>query len=492
MKSFRSLSRGWLLWFLCSLLLPVAIVRADPVLDWNALMIDAIRVDNSGPTLSSRNLAVLHAAIYDAVNSIERTHQPYHFALDAPPGASPEAAAVAVAYEVMKTLYPSFLARANDLYDSWVAAAPKTAALTNGLTFGQEVARLTLQQRAADGSSTDVPYIPSDLPGAWRRTPPFFRPPLTPQWRYVTPFCLPELGPFMPPPPPPLDSVEYALDLNHVKEIGSLNSTTRTAEQGLIAAYWSDFSYTAMPPGHWHEIAATIAVDRGNTLSENTRLFALISMAQADGAILCWEVKYLYNLWRPVTAIQRADEDGNPLTEADPTWTQFLPSPPFPAYTSGHSTFSKASAQVLTHFYGTDAITFTTRSDTVPGVFRTFDSLAVCADEVGMSRIYGGFHFMFDNVQGKATGGKIGDYVSANFLLPHDQLPSLRWDSSLQPGSPRLRLQGRIGLDHLLEASDDLIHWQPVSTNKAVIGGVLFDATAAKDRPHRFYRAREM
>src|SRR5687767_14398786 len=194
--------------FFSLILIPLA--HADVILEWNALMIDAIRADNSGPTLSSRNLAVLHTAIYDAVNSVLRTHQPYKFQIDAPAGASPEAAAVGAAYEVMKALYQPFRARTDDLYETWFAAAPPDVSTTHGLALGQQIGQLALQGRSADGSSTDVPYIPSDAPGQWRRTPPFFRPPLTPQWRYVTPFCLQEIDSFLPPPPPALESAEYA------------------------------------------------------------------------------------------------------------------------------------------------------------------------------------------------------------------------------------------------------------------------------------------
>ena len=187
-----------------------------------------------------------------------------------------------------------------------------------------------------------------------------------------------------------MDSEEYALALEEVRTLGGKGSSVRTQEQSLIATFWSDLSYTAMPPGHWHEIAATVARDRNTSIPETARLFAWLGMSQADGAILCWEAKFRWNLWRPVTAIRRADEDGNALTEAEPGWDHYLNSPPFPAYTSGHSTFSKASAQVLTHFYGTDAITFTAVSDSLPGIFRTYHSFSACADEVGMSRIYSG------------------------------------------------------------------------------------------------------
>ncbi len=470
-------------------LLSCGAATADVILDWNALMIGAIRQDNSGPTLSSRNLAILHTAIYDAVNSIDRTHQPYKFLQDAPAGTSMEAAAVGAAYEIMQILYQPFRAQADELYGTWLGSAPQTLAITNGLALGRQIADLELQDRAADGSSTDVPYIPSDAPGQWRRTPPFFRPPLTPQWRYVTPFCIPTLDPFLPPPPPALDSPEYADALNQVKEIGSLNSTARTAEQTLIAKFWSDFSYTSMPPGHWHLIAETVARNQGTSLVDTARLLALISVAQADGAIVCWEAKFRYNFWRPVTAIQRADEDNNPLTDPDPNWAQLLPSPPFPSYTSGHSTFSKASAQVLTHFYGTDSITFPTTGDAVPGVTRTFTSFAACADEVGMSRIYGGFHFMFDNVAGKESGRKVGDYVSENFLLPNDSLPLVRLESVIN-GTPQIRVHGHVGRTCILECSSDLAAWAPISTNQAVSGGVLIPDSTAKIA-RRFYRIKE-
>ncbi len=470
--------------------LVAARLDADAILDWNALMIDAIRVDNSGPTLSSRNLAILHTAMYDAVNSVLRTHQPYRWQLSSPPGTSPEAAAVGAAHVVMKTLYPSFGAPADDLFSTYVAGTGSSESLTNGVTLGIQVAQQTIESREADGSQTDVPYIPSDAPGQWRRTPPFFRPPLTPQWRYVTPFCLPDLESFLPPPPPALDSPEYAEAFNQVKAIGSKTSSVRTLEQSQIAVFWSDFSYTSMPPGHWDRIAATIARDRNNSLAENARLFALIGLAQADGAIVCWEIKYRYNFWRPVTAIQQAVADNNPLTEADPNWEQDLPSPPFPGYTSGHSTFSKASGQVLTHFYGTDAISFTASSDSLPGVFRKFDSLSACVNEVGMSRIYGGFHFMFDNVQGKATGQRIGDYVSANFLLSNDTLPLVRLEG-YQDGARWVRVHGHAGHTCVLEVSSELKIWQSISTNLAVAGGSLVRDTMGPGETVQFYRVRE-
>ncbi|NWG72683.1 MAG: vanadium-dependent haloperoxidase, partial [Parvularculaceae bacterium] len=426
------------------------LAASNPVLDWSAIMMSAIRADNTGPTLSTRNLAILNVATYDAVNSITRTHQPYRFQIPTEPDTSMEAAVIAAGREVMLALYPPFRARTEELYLEQLAMLPATPGTTKGLALGREMAVRVLALRRADGSSTSVPYIPSSLPGQWQRTPPFSRPPLTPQWRYVDPFCIPDLTPFLPKPPPPLDSEEYARDFEQVRALGGKNSPLRTAEQSLIAVYWSDFSYTAMPPGHWHEIAANICQSHGLSIPDSARLLALLGLAQADAAILCWEAKYRCNLWRPVTAIRRADEDGNPLTQADPDWDHYLDAPPFPAYTSGHSTFSQTSAQVLKHFFGTDALTFTTQSDSVPGVFRVFHSLQACADEVGMSRIYGGIHFQFDNTEGKRTGGMIGDVVSVNFLLPNSVLPLVRIEGC-RDGVPVLRVHGHIGQPFVLE-----------------------------------------
>jgi len=463
---------------------------ADPILDWTALLLNAIRLDDSAPTLASRNLAILHTAIYDAVNGIEQSCQPYRFHPDPPPGASSEAAAVAAAYAVIQGLYPPSQGPADDLYTAYVTETPASESLTNGLAYGREIGQMVLSSRSADGATTLVPYIPSDAPGQWRRTPPFFRPPVDPQWRYLVPFCLPDIEPFVPPGPPALTSDQYASDVNEVQAIGALNSQVRTPDQSQTAIFWSDFSYTATPPGHWHEIASAVANSHGNSLSENARMFALLSMAQADSAIVCWEAKYRYNSWRPVTAIQRADEDGNPATHQDTNWTSFLSSPNFPEYSSGHSTFSKASATVLTAFYGTDALSFTVGSDAQPGVYRTYASLSACAEEIGLSRIYAGIHFPSAVRDGKACGAKIGTYVSLNYLLPNDRLPMLVIQAGAE-GSPVLRVHGHIGKGCVTEASDDLHTWSAISTNTAVVGGFPIDHPAPDRVGSRFYRVRE-
>jgi hypothetical protein len=290
---------------------------------------------------------------------------------------------------------------------------------------------------------------------------------------------------FLPKAPPALGSAEYARAYNEVKLLGARNSGARTAEQTEIAHFWSDFSYTSMPPGHWHLIAITIAREKNEKLLESARLFALLSIAQADSAIVCWEIKYRHNLWRPVTAIQRANEDGNEATEADSAWESLLPAPPFPSYTSGHSTFSAASGAVLRNFYGTDEIAFSATADGLPGVTRTFTSLTQCVDEIGMSRIYGGIHYSFDNLEGKKSGRKIGDFVSWNYLLPNARLPLVVSDVS----GTAARVHATANSEVITEVSNDLIHWMPISTNTATLGGfVIRENTAAA---MRFYRARQ-
>ena len=467
----------------------LAAAGPDRLLEWNELMLDAIRADNTGPTLSTRNLAMLNVACHDGVQAVVRTHQPWRFVLPADPDLPLEAVVASAAFETLYFLYPSFRARAQALYVAQLEQLPATDPVIESLALGRDVAFRVLNARSADGSNTEVPYIPSAEPGAWRRTPPFYRPPLTPHWRYVRTFCLPELEPFVSPPPPSLDSVEYARDVNEVRLIGSRHSAVRTPEQSEIAVFWSDFSYTAMPPGHWHEIATGIARDRETSLADTARLFAWLSLAQADTAIVCWETKYRYNFWRPVTAIQRADEDDNPLTDADPFWDHFLAAPPFPAYTSGHSSFSRAAAQVLTHFYGTDAIRFSARSDSMPGVVRTFESLSACADEVGMSRIYGGIHYRFDNREGQRSGRLVADYVTAHTLLPNDQLPLVRVESVVG-GRPLLCLLGQPGDSLVLEAGEDLVRWETIATATAELGGVMVSDERSSSAGVRFYRVR--
>ena len=394
---------------------------ADVITEWNALMLGANKNESTSPAIVARNLAILHVSIYDAVNAIERSHEFYFASLATPPGASMEAAAVGAAHECLTALYPSQSASFAAARDHYLAHTPATSNRADGLLFGRATALQILNWRSADGASTTVPYIPKAELGDWRRTPPFFRPPELPQWPYVNPFAMTNRAQFRPPGPLSLNSTQYARELNQVKQLGGLNSTNRTPEQTLIARFWSDFSYTVTPPGHWNQIAQNVATNRTNTLAQNARLFALLNVALADAGIIAWDAKYLYNFWRPVTAIQEADSDGNPDTASESGWTPLLNTPAFPEYISGHSIFSSAAATILAEFFGTDHISFTVSSDTLPGECRTYGSFEAAAEEIGLSRIYGGIHFLSADLDGLEAGRRLGHHVVQKYLR---QLPA--------------------------------------------------------------------
>jgi hypothetical protein len=220
----------------------------------------------------------------------------------------------------------------------------------------------------------------------------------------------------------------------------------------------------------------------------NARLYAVVSQAMDDALISVMDAKYHYNFWRPITAVQRADQDSNPDTVPDPGWESFLVTPPFPEYVSGHSAFSMASAVVLARFFGTDELAFSVGSDTLPAVTRRFSRLSDCAQEISLSRVYGGIHFLSACEDGKRCGSEIGAFVSSNFLLPNSELPRMRWESS-GSGEPGLRLHGQIGRRYVVETSADLEAWQPFRTNAALIGGVTM--TIPRLQSVQFFRVRE-
>ncbi len=393
-------------------------IQGDVVTDWNEVFLRAIQNETTHPCLASRNLAILHIAIFDAVNAVGQTHQPYCFNAQGVAGASVEGAAATSAHRVAVQLYPSLRADFDALLTKSLVGITNELARTHGIRLGQQAAEAILTIRRDDGASTTVPYIPSDEPGRWRRTPPLLRPPELPQWRFVTPFAMTNITRFRPAGPPALDSAIYAKDVNQVKVIGAMNSTNRTQEQTQIARFWSDFSYTVTPPGHWNDIARSIVRNRKLSLEENARVFALLNIAMADAAIVCWDAKYQYDFWRPVTAIQQGDRDGNPDTDADRQWESLLPTPPFPEYPSGHSTFSGTAAAVLAQVFGSDHVSFTVGCDALPEVMRSYESLSACAEEIGMSRIYGGIHFHSADMDGRKAGAALGKYVATTQLLP--------------------------------------------------------------------------
>lgn len=388
--------------------------RPDMVLHWNDVALQAIRVDRTPPPVVARNLAIMHVAIFDAVIAFERTHQPHLVEATPLPDTSPEAAAAGAAHRVLVGHYPKQKATFDLILARCRLDLPRGPASDRGLQLGRLVAERVLEVRANDGSADAGKYEAKTFAGAWRPTAPLYKAPLLPDWGYVKPFAIKKGTMYRPAGPPALDSLQYAAAYNEVKRLGGKDSADRTEEQTQIAFFWADDAGTCTPPGHWNMIAQAIAKERGTSLAENARTFAHLNMSLADAGILCWVIKFTYDFWRPITAIREADGDDK--------WTPVLDTPPFPAYISGHSTFSSAAAASLAESFGTDKVRFTTASDGTPGVTRTFNSLRAAAEEAGMSRIYGGIHWQFDNVDGLNVGKTLGEYVSRNSLQPRRQL----------------------------------------------------------------------
>jgi hypothetical protein len=355
------------------------------VTDWNNAALDAIRAGSTAPPIASRSLAILHASIYDAVNGIARTHEPYLVPSAASGSASRQAAASAAAHKVLVNLFPANAFSFDALHAAILAGISNGPQKTAGIVWGEFVANQILSARGNDGWNATVPPPGGSGPGVWVPTPPGFVPYLLPQWGFVMPFAMTSSSQFRPAGPPPLDSQQYAADYNEVKQLGAAVGSTRTEDQTQIALFWADGAGTETPPGHWNSIAQIISGAQGNTMEENARLFALLNIAMADAAICAWDAKYSFDFWRPVTAVG--------FTEPQLNWLSFIVTPPFPEYVSGHSTFSAAAATVIPLFYGTEDLPFTTASDFLPGVYRNFPTPMAAADEAGDSRVYGGIHF---------------------------------------------------------------------------------------------------
>jgi membrane-associated phospholipid phosphatase len=404
----------------------------DMVLRWNEITLQAIKTDRTPPPRASRHLAMVHVAVYDAVNAITGTHRPFRVHAAALEKASPEAAAAAAAHRVLVDLYPAQKDGFDRALERALTELPAGADRDEGVRLGRRVAERVLTWRRTDGAGREGRHTVGKGVGVWRPTPPGFRPGLLPGWAEVTPFAVTSGEQFRPKPPPELTSAAYAENLNEVKALGARDSRTRTADQTLIALFWADGDGTVTPPGHWNRIAQAVARQRGTTLAESARLFALLNVSLADAGVCCWECKFKYALWRPVTAVRDADLDGNPDTERQPGWRPLLTTPPFPSYTSGHSTFSGAGAAALAHFFGTDAVRFRSTSEGTPGHHRSFEGFWAAAQEAGRSRIYGGIHYEFDNAAGLAMGRDIANHVARNFFQPRSR-PSV--GEKVEPGN---------------------------------------------------------
>ena len=401
--------------FVASVLL-AATADADVVTDWNSAALDAIRSGRTPPPAASRALAMLHAAIYDAVNGITRTHESYRVASAVPRSASLESAAAAAAHTVLVAVFPDHADVFDALYVTGIAAIPDGPHKNAGVSWGERVGTEIVRWRSHDNSAVAVSPPYGDGAGSWQPTPPAYLPYQLPQWAFVEPFAIPASSYVRPAGPPAITSTRYAADYNEVKAFGAAVGSSRTPVQDEIALFWADATGTETPPGHWNSIAQNVARQSGNTLEQNARLFALLNIAMADAAIAAWDAKYVFDNWRPVTAIRNGDGDGNAGTAGDPTWSSFIVTPPFPDYVSGHSTFSAAAATVLALFYGSDAVAFATGSDFLPGVSHSFSSFSAAASEAAVSRLFAGIHFRFAIEDGLTAGVEIGEWTFSHYM----------------------------------------------------------------------------
>ena len=388
-------------------------VRADVVTDWNLTTLQAAAGLN--PQRQQRVAAMVHAAVHDAVNSVTPRYEAYAVQVSASGEASIEAAAVQAAYGVLIRLLPAQAALLDGARSASLSQIPDGPVKEEGLAVGEAVAGRIVALRSTDGSDVDGTYTFGSGPGEYQRTPPTFGNPALPAFGFVTPFVLRRGDQFRAEGPPRLRSHKYAADFNEVKRLGSVNSAERTAEQTEIALCGAE-----PPLAMWNRVARSMTAQRQTGLVENARLFALMNLAMMDATIACWDSKYTYRFWRPVTAIPLADTDGNDATEADPAWTPLRPTPLHPEYPSAHACVGNAAAKVLTSFFGGDTA-FSMATSTCPaGVVRSYDSFQALADEIGDSRIYIGFHFRTSVRHGANLGRQVGHWTFHRFLQPLD------------------------------------------------------------------------
>ena len=390
--------------FLAIALQPIAAV-ADVVSDWNAT---ATTVSVSTGATAGVYLAMVHTAIYDAVNSIGRRYQVYAVTPTVDTrGASPEAAAASAAYHLLVTLFPGQAPVLDPAYAASLATIPDGAAEDKGVAIGAQVAAGIIALRADDGRNNVVPYVFGTGPGIYQATPPAFSSPVQPGLAKVRPLALKSPSQFRAYGPPDVTSRHYATDFNTVKTLGSLNSTQRTAEQTEIGLF-----HTENPTFFWTRNLRDLAATKRLGINDSARLFAMLYVAYADSIIACWDSKYYFNAWRPVTAIPAAASDDNPQTEADAAWQPLANTPAHPEYPAAHGCATGAVAEVLRQFFGTKHIKMTFTS-TVPGsVPHRYDRTDELVEEVLVARVYGGMHFPTSTVHGSVMGRQVGRWVA--------------------------------------------------------------------------------
>ena len=380
--------------------------RADAVMDWNAT---AAALPITVPPVHARVMAAMHGAIHDAINSIEPQHETYRFPVEAPAGASKDAAVATAAHAVLAALVPAQKAALDTALAQSLAKISEERSKADGIAVGRTVAERMLAWRAKDNFDAKAEDKPGTGVGVWQRTPPGLAPGALQQLGGVTPFTLKSVDQFAAKGRPALTSAEFARDLNEIKRLGGRHSTERTADQTAVALFWSGNEIPQL-----NAVARAVSQARKLSMHENARLFALTHTAAADALIVSFRIKYLENAWRPITAI-RAGYGG---VASDPNWESLLITPPHPDYPSAHCIATGAVAQVLRDLFGSDEVKFSYVFPPGLGMMRSYTSLTQIEKEMEDARVFAGIHFRSTDEHSTELGRRVGAYAVANHLRP--------------------------------------------------------------------------
>jgi len=411
--------------------LPVSAAAPDTVLEWIGIMNTTVLAGGTNPLVSTRVVALVSASVFDAVNGIEPRFQPLHVKPAAPHNASQRAAAIQAAYVILVDLYQpqqsATLKAQRDASIAALASTEKAQSIAAGVAWGQTVADAIWAWRLTDGiAPAPPPFLgvqsivgTQTAIGAWRPTPqglPNQLPGVSgagPQFATMTPWVLTRPSQFRLPPPPALDSQDYANDLDELFKMGVYSGSGRNQDQSDLALFWAGNT-----PLYWNRIAAQLSVERGLSFNENARLFALLNVSMADAGIACWDSKYRYVFWRPISAIR----DGFTPADSDPAWIPWLDffpggTPAHPEYPSGHSTVSGSAAFILSAAFGENtAFTVDSETNPTPGKLRSFASFPDAVAEIANARVFGGIHFRTSCVRANGLGRAVADYVSRHAM----------------------------------------------------------------------------
>jgi membrane-associated phospholipid phosphatase len=401
----------------------------DPVLQWVGIMNDTVLAGGTNPLVTSRVVALVSSSVFDAVNGVNPRYQPLHVRPAAPRYASQRAAAIRAAYAMLIYIYPTQEPTLTPQYNASIqalAGVDSAKSIQAGIAWGQAVADNIWAWRLTDGIAPPPPPFTGALGieakpeavGVWRPTPLVNAYGAGPQFATMTPWVLLRPSQFRLPPPNAVTTPEYATDYNEIKVMGVYSGSSRTADQSELALFWAGNT-----PLYWNRIAAQVAAERSLRLSENAHLFALLDVTMADAAIACWDAKYRYVYWRPITAIRLGDTDNNASTDPDPAWVPWLDffppgTPAHPEYPSGHSTVSGSAAFVLASMFGDDT-PFTVTSDVRSGT-RAFPSFSAATAEIADARVFGGIHFRTSCVRGNLLGQAVAGYISSHAMRALD------------------------------------------------------------------------